>query len=139
MAAKDRFHDAVKIGLQKQGWTITDDPLKIQVSSVKYVYIDLGAEKLIAAERQGRQIAVEIKTFAGTSSMFDFHVAIGQFVNYRYALMDCQPERELFLGIPADVYDDLFQDSFIQSVVIRSQIKLLIYNPMQEEIVQWIG
>jgi len=27
MPAKDIFHDAVRIGLEKDGWVITDDPL----------------------------------------------------------------------------------------------------------------
>ncbi|MCY7283619.1 MAG: XisH family protein, partial [Cyanobacteria bacterium CAN_BIN43] len=27
MSAKDRFHDVVKRSLQKDGWTITDEPL----------------------------------------------------------------------------------------------------------------
>jgi hypothetical protein len=26
MPAKDIFHDAVRIGLEKEGWVITDDP-----------------------------------------------------------------------------------------------------------------
>ncbi|NET54931.1 MAG: hypothetical protein F6K47_01615 [Symploca sp. SIO2E6] len=30
MAVKDRFHDAVKHGLQKEQWKITHDPLKIE-------------------------------------------------------------------------------------------------------------
>ena len=28
--AKDVFHDAVKKGLEKEGWLITDNPLRIQ-------------------------------------------------------------------------------------------------------------
>jgi hypothetical protein len=34
MAAKDVFHDAVIKGLEKEGWIITDDPLKLQVDGV---------------------------------------------------------------------------------------------------------
>jgi hypothetical protein len=35
MPAKDIFHDAVKIALQKDGWTITHDPLFIRLSLCK--------------------------------------------------------------------------------------------------------
>jgi XisH protein len=139
MSAKDRFHEAVKTGLQKQGWVITHDPLTIRVSSAKQIHIDLAAEKILAAERQGQLIAVEIKTFSSSSSMFDFHLAIGQFTNYRYALMDSQATRELYLAVPQEVYTGLFSDPFIESVIVRSSIKLIVYDPEYEEIVQWIG
>lgn len=43
MSAKDKFHDVVKIALQKDGWQITDDPLSISVGGVDML-IDLGAE-----------------------------------------------------------------------------------------------
>ncbi|MBW3586434.1 MAG: XisH family protein, partial [Cyanobacteria bacterium 0813] len=34
MSAKDKFHDVVKIALQKEGWQITDDPLSFSVGGV---------------------------------------------------------------------------------------------------------
>jgi len=60
--ARDLFHNAVKNALIKDGWQITDDPLFLKVGGVEF-YIDLGAEKLIAAERNNKKIAVEIKSF----------------------------------------------------------------------------
>lgn len=72
MPAKDIFHDAVRIGLEKDGWVITDDPLRIEVGDVE-MYIDLGAEQVLAAEREGEKIAVEIKSFIGTSNISQFH------------------------------------------------------------------
>ena len=59
MPAKDIFHNTVKNALQKDGWTITHDPLSIRFGKVE-LYVDLGAEKLIAAQKNGEQIAVEI-------------------------------------------------------------------------------
>jgi hypothetical protein len=96
MAAKDIFHDVVKIALQKDGWTITDDPLHIRLGGVIDMYIDLGAEKVIAAEKAGRKIAVEIKSFLGPSTLTEFHLALGQFMNYRYAIEDTEPDRVLY-------------------------------------------
>ena len=96
MAAKDAFHDIVKTALQKDGWIITDDPLHIRVGGAIDMYIDLGAEKVIAAEKAGRKIAVEIKSFLGASPVAEFHLALGQFMNYRYALEDADPDRMLY-------------------------------------------
>ena len=45
MPAKDIFHDAVRIGLEKEGWVITDDPLEIEIGGVE-MYIDLGADQI---------------------------------------------------------------------------------------------
>lgn len=61
--AKDLFHDAVRNALIKDGWQITEDPLFLKIGGVE-LYIDLGAEKLIAAERNNEKIAVEIGVVA---------------------------------------------------------------------------
>ena len=62
MAAKDRFHDAVKQALLKDQWVITADPLILKIDKVKFE-VDLAAEKVFAAEKAGQKIAVEIKAF----------------------------------------------------------------------------
>ncbi len=84
MPEKDIFHDIVKNALIKEKWKITDDPLFIQYGGIDF-YVDLGAEKIIAAEKEGQKIAVEIKSFVGTSIISEFHNALGQFMNYRLA------------------------------------------------------
>jgi hypothetical protein len=86
MPTRDLFHDAVKHGLMKNGWTITADPLIVQFSGHN-MYIDLGAEKLIASEKANQQIAVEVKSFVAASVLADSHTALGQFLNYRLGLM----------------------------------------------------
>ena len=136
MAAKDVFHDAVKKGLEKENWVITDDPLNIRVGGVE-MYIDLGAQKLIAAENNGEKIAVEVKSFIGASAISDFHTAIGQFINYRLALEEQEPERILYLAVPLVIHQTFFSLQFIQIVIVRCQIKLIVYDPVNEVIVQW--
>jgi hypothetical protein len=96
MAAKDLFHNAVKQALLKEQWTITADPLTIKIEGVKFE-IDLAAEKVFAAEKAGRKIAVEVKSFLNNSVINDFHVALGQFLNYRLALQMREPDRTLYL------------------------------------------
>ncbi|WP_342662826.1 element excision factor XisH family protein [Baaleninema simplex] len=50
MQTRDLFHDSVKNVLQKDGWIITHDPLHFDLNDYE-IYIDLGADRLIAAER----------------------------------------------------------------------------------------
>lgn len=92
---------------------------------------------MIAAEREGRKIAIEIKSFAGTSLTADFHTAVGQFVNYRIALQHYQPERMLYLAVPIEIYKTYFARPFATMVVEAQAIKLLVYDPEREEIVAW--
>jgi hypothetical protein len=88
--AKDLFHDAVRRALEKEGWQITDDPLFISFGGVD-MYVDLGAEQILGAERNGEKIAVEIKSFVGPSETTEFNAALGQFLKYQLALEEGSP------------------------------------------------
>jgi len=134
--AKDLFHQAVRNALEKENWFITDDPLSLKLGGVD-LYIDLGAEKLLAAERAGQKIAVEIKTFGGRSEIAEFHLALGQFLNYRLALQVSDPQRELFLAVPQVIYESFFTLEFIKMSITNYQIKLLVYEPATETIALW--
>ena len=134
--AKDLFHDVVKTALIKDGWNITDDPLFVKAGGVEF-FIDLGAEKLIAAERNGEKIAIEIKSFINPSSIADFHLAIGQFINYRVALSVTEPERKLFLAIPDSAYISFFQKEFPKMVIQQYQLNVFVYDVENEVIISW--
>ncbi len=136
MTAKDRFHDAVKSALEKEGWNITHDPLYINFAEVE-IYIDLGAEKLLAAEKDGKKIAVEIKTFLKPSAVSEFHTVLGQFLNYRFALNAEEPGRILYLAIPITIYETFFARRFVQLIIQEYQLKLIIFEPVNQEIIQW--
>lgn len=103
MSARDLFHFAVVNALQKEDWIVTDDPLEIELEDVT-LKIDLGAERLIAAEKAEEKIAVEVKSFASNSAVSDFHTALGQFLNYQIALEENESERLLYLAVPVDAY-----------------------------------
>lgn len=64
MPSLDIYHDLVKTALQAEGWIITHDPYPLSAGGTE-LYIDLGARKLIAAVKQNRKIAVEVKSFSG--------------------------------------------------------------------------
>ncbi|NEQ88817.1 MAG: fatty-acid oxidation protein subunit alpha [Moorea sp. SIO2I5] len=136
MAARDTFHEAVKSALQKDGWCITHDPLYINFAEVE-IYIDLGAERLIAAEKDEEKIAVEIKTFLKPSAISEFHTVLGQFLNYRFALKAEEPDRLLYLAIPLEIYETFFARRFVQLITQEYQLKLIVFEPTKEEIVQW--
>lgn len=108
MSAKDVVHNAIRVALEKDNWVITDDPLYLKASAKVGLYIDLGAEKLLVAERLDQKIAVEVKSFLGLSAVNEFHLALGQFLNYRLALKRLDPQRVLYLAIPVDTYETFF-------------------------------
>src|SRR5262245_16308685 len=90
MSARDKYHDPCKKALIKDGWKITDDPLRLEYGS-KDMYVDLGAEEVLAAEKAGQKIAVEIKSFLGPSDLTDLQRALGQFVLYRSVIERTEP------------------------------------------------
>ncbi|XWK89395.1 MAG: XisH family protein [Phormidium sp.] len=136
--AKDVFHQQVKNALIKEGWNITHDPLTIRISEAVKLQIDLAAETMLAAERDSEKIGVEIKSFVGDSNISAFHTALGQYLNYCQALEEQEPDRIVYLAVPVETYQDFFQLPFIQRSLRRYQVKLIIYDPKQEEIKQWI-
>jgi hypothetical protein len=137
MSAKDKFHEEVKRALIKEQWTVTDDPLKIE-SGGKRFEIDFGAERLIFADRGVEKIAIEVKSFLNPSAMTDFYGAMGQFLAYRLALQEEQPERILYLAVPEDAYRTFFQSQFVRRAVQEYALLLVVYDPVQEVITQWI-
>lgn len=136
--AKDLFHHVVKNALIKEGWNIID-PLRLKVGQVE-MEIDLGADRLVGAEREGEKIAVEIKSFiVGSSAISEFHTALGQFINYRAALRLQDPQRILYLAVPDRTYKSFFQQAFPQMMIEENKLRLLAYNIQNEVITQWIN
>ena len=137
--AKDRFHQVVKTALTKDGWNVTHDPLPIKVGGVD-MEIDLGAERLLAAERGEQKIAVEVKSFLATASAIsEFHTALGPFINYRAALRLKEPERTLYLAVPDLVYNRFFQLDFPASMLQENSVKMIVYDIEMEQISLWKG
>ena len=136
--ARDLFHNIVRTALEKDGWIITDDPLSIRCGGVD-IQIDLGIEKVIAAQKEKEKIAVEIKNFVSASKISEFHMALGQFINYRTALRSEEPERILYLAVPSIIYNDFFNLPFTLTVVNENHLKIIIYDIDKEEIIQWLS
>ena len=136
MSARDKVHYQVVNALVKDGWTITHDPLRV-LWETRPLQIDLGAERLVAASKDSVKIAVEIKSFLGANDLADLYNALGQFVLYRNALYDADPERTLFLALDEKAYQKSFGTAKGEAMRRRENIKLLVFNQKTEEIVLW--
>lgn len=137
MPARDIYHDTVRTALEKDGWTITDDPLCLTIGS-RSVYVDLGAEKLFAAEKEGRKIAVEVKSFLSPSPVANLEEALGQYILYSKILEEQEPDRILYLAVNFTVFREIFSEEIGQLLLRRVDLRIIVFNQKKEEIIQWI-
>jgi XisH protein len=137
MPAKDIYHNTVKNALTKDGWTITHDPLRLPWGP-KDLYVDLGAEHLLGAAQGERKIAVEIKSFVGPSLVTDLEHALGQYILYHDIMTHVEPDRELYLAIRRTIFLDLFAEPIGRVLLDNRRLKLIVFDPRTEVIVQWI-
>lgn len=137
MAKRDFYHDTVKRALQKDGWTITHDPYTLQRRR-KNLYADLGAERLISAEKSLKKIVVEVKSFLGESDVKDLEQALGQYVLYRQLLDDIEPQRILYLAVSTKVFSSVFEDGIGDVLLSKGIVRLLVFHIEQEVITAWI-
>ncbi len=138
MPAKDLYHDNFKKSLIKANWVITHDPYIIAFGT-KDVFIDIGTERIFAAEKDDQKIAVEIKSFRGNSEIRDLENAIGQYVFYRSLLKRYDPERKLFLAIPQHVVLSTLNESIARPVIEDLSIAIIGFDKKLEVITQWIN
>ena len=137
MPAKDIYHDTVKRALQKDGWIITHDPFPLQIGR-KRLSADLGAERLINAEKGTQKIVVEVKSFVGRSDVRDLEQALGQYILYREVLNEMRSERNLYLAISQPAFKSVFTIELGQVLLKNLSVKLIVFDEKSEAILQWI-
>ena len=138
MPKLDMIHDAVKHALIADGWSITDDPYIIQYQKT-ILYADLGAERAIAAERDGQKLVVEVKSFIGASKIQTSKEALGQYDIYRYLLEETAPDRKLYIAVSKVAYTTFFAQDVIQLILNRHQLPMIVVDIKIEEVIQWIN
>ncbi len=146
MARRDIYHHTVKRALQKDGWTITHDPFPLQIGN-KRLSVDLGAERLISAEKESQKIVVEVKSFVGQSDLKDLEQALGQYVLYRQVLNEMGIDRILYLAVSRPTFNSVFTIELGQVLLKNQIIRLIVFDDEREAIcwkqqrfaiVQWI-
>lgn len=81
---------------------------------------------MIGAQKDQTKIAVEIKSFVSQSPVSEFHKALGQYENYRLSLEELDNTRIVWLAIPQEARSSFFQREFIQKVIQRCQIFIIV-------------
>ncbi|HEY1381041.1 MAG TPA: XisH family protein [Gemmataceae bacterium] len=137
MPARDLHHDVVRRALVKDGWVITHDPFRL-VWGAEAVYMDLGAELFVTAEKQGRRIGVEIKSMAGRSPITEFERALGQYLIYRAVTNRLEPDRRLYLAVPTPRYYRVIDTELGRLVSDEYRVNYVLYNSRREVIDRWI-
>jgi hypothetical protein len=138
MPTLDIYHNCVKQALIKDSWEITNDPLSLKVGK-KDLFIDLAAKKLLIAKKQEQKIAVEIKSFVGTSEVEDLKNALGKYILYEKVLKRQLSELILYLAIRESVFNRLFTEEIGQILLDDRTLKLIIFDPEKEVITKWIN
>ncbi len=130
------IHFAVRRALENDGWTVTNDPFYIESGGVS-VEIDMEAEKFITAKKGNIKILVEVKPLKNRSLLYDFHSAIGQYIDYQGIINDENLEQTLYLAIPNTVFLEMQQKPFYERRLKGNHIKLIIIDIQNEKVLAW--
>ena len=134
MPAKDHYHDTVKRALIKDGWIIVQEQVYLS-DNYRHVWVDLSARR----ETEATLILIEIKGFEGFSSLLDALMsALGQYVVYKAMLDYLNLTEPLYLAIPRTAHEGIFQAPVAQQAIQNLGVRLLVFDPVSEEVVLWI-
>ena len=133
--AKDKLHNIVEIALAKDGWT-NIKPIALDYEGIN-LNVDMIADKLISAEKENIQIAVEVKSFGNPSVTYDFHQAVGQYLHYRMALNHLGIHRTPYLALPEAIYTNYLSQPFFQDSLSLHHVNLFTIDIICQEIVRW--
>ena len=101
------------------------------------LFVDLAAERFIAAEKDNEKIAVEIKSFVGRSQTAELEQALGQFSLYYSLMKRTDANRKLYLAIPDTVFDELFEGEKGEIVMSDARLCVFCFSTESEEILVW--
>lgn len=94
--------------------------------------MDLGAERLISAEKDNQKIAVEIKSFSGASDVRNLEEALGQFMLYHKVIARYEPERKLYNEW---TFQGIFSEEIGQIVLADPTFSLCVFDDEKEVII----
>lgn len=135
MPKLDQCHPQIVLALEKEGWRVDEKPRRL-VHEERLVFIDIRATRRVNGSRQQILLA-EIKCFPDRDgTTLELYIAFGQYIIYRALLAQEEIRSPLYLAIPDEVYEDVF-DSTVRRAMSDNQVKLVIVNLETETITQW--
>ncbi len=137
MAKRDIYHYPARRALEKEGWTVTHDPYRLEIGE-KQLEADLGAEQLISAEKGLKKIIVEVKSFVGQSDVNDLKEAIGQYVVYLRILNKLHIERTLYLAVRETTFESVFERELGRLFWEDHFVYFIVFDEEMEVITRWI-
>ena len=138
MPRKDQIHEAVKNALIKDGWTVLNDPYRIEYEDAD-VYADLRIEKQVSGGSAHRVLVIEVKEFTGPSPLNRLEEALGQYQLYRSYLRAIAPDEEVYLAVDKASFEKLFVRKSFQRIVEDYNLAILVVDIPREELFQWIN
>ena len=83
------------------------------------------------------KIAVEIKSFVGVSKVNDLEMAVGQYNVYRDVLEEVEPDRIVYLAVPARVDQGVLSSPFGRLIVEKQRLNLLVFDEHKTRRLSW--
>lgn len=134
MPAKDRYHDVVVRALRKAGWRILEEQVALSMPT-RRVWIDIRASR--GADNVA--ILVEVKGFERLASPVAYLAeVIGQCVLYQAILDYAEVNDALHLAVPAAALTGILGEEIGRQAIQRAQVRVILFDPVQEEIIGWI-
>jgi hypothetical protein len=133
--AFDRCHEQVVHALEKDGWRVLREHMKLAFSK-RRVFVDLQVARGDNGHRQDI-LLIEVKCFSDPDSYLqDIYTAIGQYITYRAILMDMDVNIPLYLSIPEGIFTSF--EPAIQHAFRDHRIRIIVIDLEAEKVVQWI-
>jgi hypothetical protein len=86
-----------------------------------------------------RKIAVEVKNYPPNGDMMgEFQRSIGQYLQYVFCLLEDEPDREVYKAVPKATYEGFLIGPRASAFLKKHGVKLLVYNPDNNQIDKWI-
>ncbi len=111
--------------------------IRILKYGVKILYADLGAERLLAAEKSFRRV-VEVKSFIGQSDIHDLQEALGKYIMYFQILQEQQSDRHLYLAVRDKTYYGILSTDIGQLMIARASMRLIVDTDEEVILQYWI-
>lgn len=71
------------------------------------------------------------------SNIYDFYAVLGQMIGYQIGLSIQEPERVLFLAIPAFIYEEMKTEAIYHLALEQQNIHFLVFDTLTNQVILW--